>query len=408
MGDDVKTSKAKGETALTPAPSPAHRERGATVPSPIIHHLSPMAEVVIIGSGIFGAAIGYHLAEAGLNVVIVERGAFCGEASGANVGLVTVSAKPIGVLFDLAWMGQRRYETLSERLGRDIHFRQPGTMNLTSTPEDLAERRQLTEAQRERGLDVRHISGDEARELEPWIPDSILGGSFCPTDGGVYPFAVVKAYLAKAQELGVKLFVGAEVTGVSVENGRATGVETTRGPIRAKWVVNAAGAWAERISAMVGLRTPMTPVRGQLLVTLPLPPLMNRVVFGVEPSVRQMYSGNSIVGSVTQRAGFDKRLTPQTIRALARGIVELHPALASAPVIRGWAGLRPGTPDEMPILGVSRRVPGFVIATGGFRNGILYGPAAGQLIADDILGRPLEIDIDPLRPERFEEIDVRD
>ncbi|MGH2533256.1 MAG: NAD(P)/FAD-dependent oxidoreductase [Thermomicrobiales bacterium] len=356
-----------------------------------------------MGAGMFGAAVACHLAVAGMGVVVVDRGDFCGEASGANVGLVTVSAKPMGPLFDLAWMGLRQYEGLGEWLGRPVRFRRPGTMNLATTAAELAERRALTEAQRARGLDVRHIDGDEARALEPWLPASILGGSFCPVDGAVYPFEVVRGYLAKARACGARLFTRTKVTGIRLEGRRVAGVETTRGTIRAPWVVNAAGAWANEIGAMVGVCTPTIPVKGQVLVTAPLPPFAHtrHVVFGVEPALRQMPSGNALIAATIERVGYDKELTPGTIKAFAREIVALHPHMASVPVLRGWAGLRPGTPDDMPILGASRGVPGFVVATGAYRNGMLYGPAVGELIADEMLGRPMEICLDPFRPERF-------
>ncbi|MGH2561269.1 MAG: NAD(P)/FAD-dependent oxidoreductase [Thermomicrobiales bacterium] len=361
------------------------------------------ADVVVVGAGMFGGAVACHLAEAGMGVVVVERSDFCGEASGANVGLVTVSAKPMGPLFDLAWMGLQRYDGLEGRLGRPICFRRPGTMNLATTAAELAERRALTEAQRARGLDVRHIDGDEARTLEPWLPAAMLGGSFCPVDGAVYPFEVVRGYLAKARACGARLLTQTKVTGVMLEGGRVAGVETTRGAIRAPWVVNAAGAWANEIGAMVGVPTPMVPVKGQVLVTAPLPVFQHtrHVVFGIEPALRQMPSGNALIAATIERVGYDKRLTAGTIKAFAREIVALHPRMAAVPLMRGWAGLRPGTPDDYPILGASRAAPGFVVATGAYRSGMLYGPAVGELIADEILERTPAICLDPFRPERF-------
>jgi sarcosine oxidase subunit beta len=301
-------------------------------------------------------------------------------------------------------MGLRRYTTLDARLGRPIGFRQPGTMNLVVDQAELEERRRLTDAQRALGFDVRHITGDEARDLEPWLPTSVLGGSFCQLDGAVYPFTVVKAYLRKAQEQGARLFVGTEVTGVSKDRGRVTGVQTRLGSIGASWVVNAAGAWANDVSAMVGLRTPTVPMRGQVLVTVPLPPLprTRHIVFGVEPALRQMPTGNTLIAATIERAGYDKRVTPRAVKRFAQEIISFHPEMATTPILRGWAGLRPGSQDELPILGASRIVPGFVIASGAFRNGVLYGPAVGELIANDMLNRPQEIDLTPFRPERFE------
>lgn len=377
--------------------------------TPPAESFPPAADAVVIGAGIFGAAVACHLAEAGMRVVVVEQGEFCGEASGANVGLVTASAKPMGPLFDLAWMGLRRHATLEARLGRPTSFRQPGTMNLATTPDDLAARRALTEAQRERGLDVRHIDGDEARELEPWVPGSVLGGSFCPVDGAVYPFAVVQGYLVQARAHGARLFIQTKVTAVTQAGGRVVGVETTRGPIRAPWVVNAAGAWAGEIGAMAGVCIPTEPVKGQVLVTVPLPTFRHprHIVFGVEPALRQMPAGNALIAATIEHAGFDKRLTPAAIKMFAREITALHPQMAAVPLLRGWAGLRPGTPDDLPILGASRQAPGFVAAAGAYRNGILNGPAVGELIAAEMLGHTPEMNLDPFRPERFEGLGAR-
>lgn len=365
--------------------------------------LPQSADVVVVGSGILGAAVAYNLAEAGVRVVVLERGEFCGEASGANVGLVTVSTKPPGLLLNLARTSVALYPTLGERLGRDVHYRQSGGLVVAMTPEELAARRALTETQRAVGVNVRHVTREEACEIEPSLPETILGGSYCPQDGYVYPFAVVAAFLERAQELGARLFPRTAAIGFRVEDGRVTAVETPRGRIQTGWVVNAAGAWAGEVSRLAGIATPVIPVRGQVLVTEPMPPLVKHVVLGVEPSIRQTWAGNGVIGSTTERVGYNKDNTLATIRHFAQGIVAMYPQLADMQIIRAWSGLRPGTPDDMPILGESGKVRGFVLAAGAFRNGMLYGPAVGQVIAEEILGKPRSIDIDVARPDRFEQ-----
>lgn len=358
------------------------------------------AEVVVIGSGIFGAAVAYNLAAQGVDVLVVERGEFCGEASGANVGLITVSTKAPGLLLDLALLSAELYPKLPEMLGHDVQYLRVGGLVLAGTPAELDARRALTEAQQAVGVDIRHISAEEALDLEPALPETVLGGAFCPMDGYVYPFAVVEAYLDKARGFGARMVPRTEVTGITVEDGRATGVETTSGPIRAKWVVNAAGSWAGEVSALAGIQSPTVPVRGQIMVTEPLPLIIKHVILGVA-SFRQTWAGNALIGGTTEKVGHDKENTLAVIRQLARGTTAVYPQLKDVQVLRIWAGLRPGTPDEMPLLGESRQVKGFVVASGAFRNGMLYGPAVGQVIAEEILGKPLSVNIDVARPERF-------
>jgi glycine/D-amino acid oxidase-like deaminating enzyme len=375
------------------------RSEGATfTPDP----LPSQADAVVIGSGIFGAASAYNLAAAGVNVVVVERGDFCGEASGANVGLVTISTKPPGLLLDLALRTASLYPTLNDTLGRWVHYERTGGLNVAVTPEGLEERRALTELQRSVGVEVYHVTGDELREMEPLLPKSVLGGSYCPNDGVVYPFAAVAAFLERAHELGMRFVPRTEATGIEVRDGRVSAVRTSRGTIRTSHVINAGGAWAGLVSEMAGLNTPVIPVRGQVLVTEPVDGLPERVILGVEPSIRKTWAGNGVIGSTKEYAGFEKRTTPATIRHFAQGITEMYPDLKDVQIIRAWSGLRPSTPDEMPILGESERVRGFVLAAGGFRNGMLYGPAVGEVIRDVVLGKDPAIDISEARPERFE------
>jgi sarcosine oxidase subunit beta len=360
-------------------------------------------DVVVVGSGIVGSAVAFNLAEAGAKVAVVERGEFCGEASGANVGLVTISTKAPGVLLDLARLSIGLYPTLSERLGRDIQYRRSGGIVVAMTPEALDARRRLTEVQQAEGLDVRHVTAEEALDLEPSLPETILGGSYSPLDGYVYPFAIVGAYIARAAELGARMVPKTEVTGFRIEGDRLTGVETSRGTIATEWAVNAAGAWAGAVSELAGLKTPVIPVRGQVLLTEPMPPFVRHVVLGVEPSLRQTFAGNGVIGSTTEYVGHVKLNTLVTMRHFARGIIGMYPHLGDTQIIRMWAGLRPGTPDEIPIVGASRRIKGFAVGGGTFRYGMVYGPAVGQVLAEEIMGKPLSVNVDAARPERFEE-----
>jgi glycine oxidase ThiO len=364
--------------------------------------LPERSDVVVIGAGIVGAASAFNLVEAGLKVTLIERGDFCGEASGANVGLVTVSTKPPGLLLDLARRSVELYPVLSETLGRHVQYEQTGSVIVAVTPEGLDERRELTELQRAVGIEVDHLTGDEARALEPMLPDTVLGGSTCKYDGVVYPFSAVAAYLERAQDLGMTFLPHTEVTGIAVRDGKIEGVQTSKGTISTDHVVNAGGAWAGEVSKMAGIETPIVPVRGQVLVTEPVEGLPKRVILGVEPSIRSTWAANGVIGSTKEYAGFEKRTTLETIAHFARGMIEMYPVLKDIQIIRAWSGLRPGTPDEMPVLGESERVRGFVVAGGAFRNGMLYGPAMGEVVRDIVLGREPSVDLAPARLERFE------
>jgi glycine/D-amino acid oxidase-like deaminating enzyme len=360
--------------------------------------LPARSDVVVIGSGIFA----YNLTAAGMSVTVIERGDFCGEASGANVGLITSTSKEPGLLLDLGRRSVDLYTRLDEILGRFVHFEQTGSMTVAITPEGLEARRDLTLRQQAVGVDVYHLDGDEARELEPSLPEIVLGSSYCPHDGVVYPFAVVAAYLERAMELGMRFVPHTDVVGVDVQDGRVQRVRTTRGTIATNHVVNAAGAWAGDVAAMAGLEIPVIPVRGQVLVTEPLDGLPDRVILGIDPSIRATWAANGLIGSTKEYVGFEKKNKLETMRDFARGLTAMFPHLTDVQVIRGWSGLRPGTPDEMIVLGESEQISGFVTATGAFRNGMLYGPAVGEVIRDVVLGKPPAFDLTPARPERFE------
>ena len=366
------------------------------------------ADVVVIGGGAIGTAAAFYLAKAGLRVTLVERRGLAHEASGANVGLVTLFSihsleePDPGPLYALTRASIDGYLALGEEVGLDIEYEQCGGVFMAITEERLQTIRRAYEGYKTHGVPVEWLGPDGVRACEPaFFSDRVLGGAFCPLNGYVNPLLVTRALALGARRLGATLLLGTAVHGISCDRGRVQAVRTNAGDIPCRFVVNAAGAWAAEIGAMVGVKIPVFPARGQILLTEPVPRFIRRVVMGAEPSARQTRRGNVIVGSTVENVGFDKRVTMQGIGHFARGVVPNFPRLRDLHVIRTWAGLRPATPDNHPIIQLLEDPDGICLATGHSRRGIGYAPGTGQLVAQILTGKPPSLSLEPFALGRF-------
>jgi glycine/D-amino acid oxidase-like deaminating enzyme len=368
----------------------------------------PSADVVVIGGGAIGTAVAFSLAKAGTRVTLVERAGLAREASGANVGLVTLfSAYSFdepdpGPLYALTRASMEVYAGLGEEAGIDVEYERCGGVVVGDSEEKLAPIRRAYEGYRKHGVPVEWLDPDGVRACEPaFHSDKILGGVFCPLNGQVNPLLATRALARRATQLGAAVLLGTSVRGIVCRGGRVEGVQTSAGDIACEFVVNAAGAWAADIGAMVGVPVPVVPARGQILLTEPVPRFIHRVVAGSEPSARQTRRGNVIVGSTVENAGFDKGVTTDTIHHFARDVLPYFPRLRGLSVIRTWAGLRPASPDHKPIIQLLEEPRGFCLAAGHSRRGICYAPGTGQLVAELITGKPPSLPAQAFRLDRF-------
>jgi sarcosine oxidase subunit beta len=366
------------------------------------------SDVVIIGGGAIGAAVAHSLTRAGTSVTLVERGGLAREASGANVGLVTLFSghsfdePDPGPVYALTKMSADAYLTLGEEVGIDIEYERCGGVVFADTPEKLAVIRRAWEGYRRAGVPVEWLDAPGVRECEPaFFHDGILGGAFAPLNGQVNPLLLTRALALGAQRQGARILLGTTVRGIRCEGGRVQAVETDAGEIPCAFVVNAAGAWAAEVGAMVGLTIPVEPARGQIMLTEPVPRFIRRVVSGAEPSARQTRHGNVIIGSTVENAGFDKRVTAETVRHFAQGVLPHYPRLRGLRVIRTWAGLRPATPDHKPIIELSEEPRGLCLAVGHSRRGICYAAGTGDLVTDLIMGRAPSLTLEAFSSARF-------
>jgi glycine/D-amino acid oxidase-like deaminating enzyme len=272
--------------------------------------------------------------------------------------------------------------------------------------------------QRDIGLDVTLLDAAAARELEPALSPSIAGAAYSAMDGQVNPIALTQAFGLGARRLGARVLTRTTVTGICRREDRVVGIETNKGRLYADTVVNAAGVWAPRIAAMAGIAIPIRPRRGQILVTRAVAPLISHCMIsasyitakynpqlaraaGEGISIEQSEAGNLLLGATREFVGYDRRTTIAGIRRIARKTGALLPALARLDVIRSFAGLRPYTPDGLPILGPVQGLAGFVMAAGHEGDGIALAPVTGQLVAQSILDGRSDIPLDDFRLERF-------
>ena len=378
------------------------------------------ADAVIIGAGVIGASIAYYLTRHGIRPLVLEKSDPAAGSSGACDGLVFMQSKKPGLHLKLALESRRRFDGLVDQLGSGIEFRNPGGMCLIESEAELAAMQLFVAEQRKSGLDVELIDGAEARRREPCLSEKVIAATYCAIDAQVNPYALTFAFLRAAKAAGAQVLTGEAVTAIETQSGKVRSVATSGHRINTPLVVNAAGALAADVGRLVGLDIPIVPRRGQILVTAAVPPLLRHCLIsaqyvaakfkpelaatgGMGFSLEQTDSGNILIGSTREFVGFDRRTTFEGIRTIASRIAPVIPALKRVPVIRTFGGLRPYTPDGLPILGKVAGLEGFIMAAGHEGDGIALSAITGELIADLIATGRTQFPLEDLRLERFRE-----
>jgi sarcosine oxidase subunit beta len=372
------------------------------------------ADVVIIGGGIVGSSVAYHLTELGCkNVLVVEREAHQGKGStGKSMGGVRAQfSTPVNIQMSLYSINF--FAEFEERVGHPADYRPHGYLFVATSERHLEYLKANRERQMNLGVkNVELISRDDIVAMLPQLrADDVVGGTFCPTDGFVDPHSVMMGFMLKARERGARLWLDAPVTSIEVERGRVAGVTTARGRIATRAVVNCAGAWAAGVAQLAGAQLPVEPLRRQLVPTEPFAGLPQRFPMVIDMSTgfhfRREGAGVLLAwNDPAETPGFKTDFDPSFIEKILTRAASRVPCLAEAQVNarRAWAGLYEMTPDHHAIIGESPDVGGLYFANGFSGHGVMHSPATGRIVAETVLdGRASVIDASPLGVERFAE-----
>ena len=372
------------------------------------------AEVVIIGGGIVGSSIAYHLIAAGCkDVLVIERESAQGKGStGKSMGGVRAQfSTPINIQMSLYSIPF--YASFDVRLGHPAGYRPQGYLFCATNDEHLAYLRTNFEKQVAMGLkDVRLVNAGEIRKLFPQLrSDDIVGGSFCPTDGFVDPYSAMIGFMSWASDHGAKLWKNATVSAIQCDSRGIASVETTKGSVATRTVVNAAGPWAVEVARMVGIDLPVKPLRRMLVPTEPFDgfPHSAPMIIDMSNGFHFRPEGLGFLlawNDPEETPGYKTDFDPGFIEKILTRAADRVPVFENLAVNpkRAWAGLYEMTPDHHPVLGVVPEVPGFYLANGFSGHGVMHAPATGKILADLILtGKTGLVDARLLDLARFAE-----
>jgi len=349
------------------------------------------SDIIIIGGGIIGTAIGYHLAKAGYKVRLIEKGYLCSGSTGRCIGGIRQQFTSEGSI-KLMLESVDHFRNMQAELGADVYWHSGGYLFLAHSPEKKQAFMDNIAVQRSCGLkDVRWVDAYEARQVAPGLDtEGLLGGAYCPSDGQAYPFAVVNGYAERIKSLGGIVNTFTEVNGLLQNGGRISGVRTSAGTeYHADIVINAAGPWAKDIGRLADIEVPVEPERHEALITegvdyLNIPMLVDyRTDGGYFQQFRHNGQFIGCYSPVPNIPGHSTDSTYEFLHDMPKRMLKLVPALAPVKVIRQWAGSYENTPDGNPILD---RTPleGFYVVAGMCGHGFMLGPAIGRVAADFI------------------------
>jgi sarcosine oxidase, subunit beta len=369
--------------------------------------LPSRAEVVIIGGGVMGVSIAFHLAEAGITDVLLLEASALGSGSTCRAAGGVRAQFSDRVNIELGARSLRAFESFGARPGGEIDFHQVGYLFLLDDPDTVAAFERNVALQNELGVPTRLITPGQAAELSPLIStDGLLAAAYSPQDGHCTPEAVVLGYATAARALGAHLVTGTAVTGIAASGRDEFVVRTAEHAIRTGTVVCAAGAWSAQVGSWVGTELPVTPLRRQIVVTSPVEGLPPRLPMTIDFSTTMYFhreGAGLLVGmsDPEEQPGFKLSQSDDWLAWLGDAIARRAPRLTGYGVASGWAGLYEDSPDHNALIGETTPAGRFLYATGFSGHGFLMAPAVGEVIRDMYLGRTPPIDVSPLDAGRF-------
>jgi sarcosine oxidase subunit beta len=366
--------------------------------------LPSQVDLVIIGGGVIGTVTAYRLAKEGMRVLVIERHDIGSGTSSSAAAAALLQTKTSAKKLSLANRSLKLLDNLHEELEGRFEYAHTGSLLAASTDSEMHLVREMNANLRSLGLDVELCDGGQAREYMPVLGGSVIGGSYSARDAQINPLELVVACAQAAKQHGAIFTTFTELSGIETSGNSIASVHTSVGRVMTDTVINAAGVWAPQVARMANVHLPISPLKGELLVTERLPPQMRGTLIAakyllskaraegeadgrtpkrsVGITLVQVAHGNFIVGSTREQSDFDRRSTYEGVRELVHQLLELAPSLANIHLLRAYAGLRPLTPDGSPIISRTPHLPGLIQAAGFGGDGL----AMSAITADLILG----------------------
>lgn len=363
-------------------------------------------DVAIAGGGLIGGSIALELARAGLRVGVFDRQEPGKEASWAGAGII--SPAPEGpAMIPLVPLGKASLALYAEFVamveeisGESVGYRPKGTLEALFSPDARAELSTVIALHHGLGLKAEPVRAEDARELEPSLSEDLEAAVLRPEEASVDNRALTRAVLEAAQRSGVEIFSGSGAEAIWSESGRCIGLKLKNEKVRAEWTIITAGCFSAGIEG-VAQYAPVVPAKGQMLSLRAEEIEIERVLWSEKIYLVPRNDGRILAGATVERVGFDRTVTAGGMEKILDAAIELAPGLSSARIEEMWAGLRPDSPDHLPILGPTD-MQGLLIATGHFRSGITLTPITARLVREWVTEQRVSVDWDRFSPMRFQ------
>ena len=388
--------------------------------------MSVHADVLVVGAGVTGLSTAYSLCKRGKKVILAEKTAMGAGASGACDDMILLQSKKPGILLEMAFKSLELFRNLEKDLPNNIELENRGGMILIENEFQLKAMEEFAASQNKYGLGVEIVDKKQVKKLQPNVSDHIIASTYCSQDSQVNPMELMKAFMLASRSMGMNMVTRVHPVELKQNASKWTARLSDGTVVESEAVVNATGVHANEVCGLVGIEVPITPLKGQVLVTEQLPrigetnvwsalyiasKLKKNELVGTSNPMAEKYglgfafsgtlSGTYLIGSTREKAGFDRTTIPEAIALLGNQARHFFPVLANAHIIRTFAGLRPSTPDGMPFVGEFSALPGFYIAAGHEGDGIALSAITGKVVADMICGVTPEFDLSELTADRF-------